>query len=470
MSSPAHSRSDWASSVREITSSRILLWIAFVLVHLWLGLVNLHGPGLPLGDVSYVYKFWTDQAIVSHYWVGIDGSWVYPIVALVPMLMARAFGPELYSSTWLSLAMVLDAVALAFIVGWGRQRRHVAVGWWWVLFLLLLGPIALGRIDSITVPLAIVGMLQVAKRPGAAAALLTIATWIKVWPAALLAAIVIAVRSRLRVVAVSVATSVAIVLAALALGAGSNVFSFVGQQTARGLQVEAPVSTIWLWAGWAHVPNTYVYYDQVLLTWQVRGPGVSTASGLMTPLLALVLVGVVIVALLAMRRGARSLEVLPALSLAFVCACIAVNKVGSPQYITWLAVPVILGLVTRLEGHGRSFRTPAIIVLVLAVLTQAIYPYLYGYLIGLNTVMLLVLSARNLLYFVLLVWSVVAVWRAPGLLGDRWFTDSTADAAVPPVAVPPVVWPFSAGKKPADRHGAADGDRLDPETPTDRTT
>lgn len=461
MSSPAHSRSDWASSVREITSGRTLLWVAFVLVHLWLGLVNLYGPGLPLGDVSFVYKFWTDQAIVSHYWVGIDGSWVYPIVALVPMLMARAFGPELYSSTWLSLVMVLDAAALAFIVGWGRQRRHVAVGWWWVLFLLLLGPIALGRIDSITVPLAIVGMLQVAKRPGAAAVLLTIAMWIKVWPAALLAAIVIAVRSRLRVVAVSVSTSAAIILAALALGAGTNVFSFIGQQATRGLQVEAPVSTIWLWAGWAHEPNTLVYYDQGLLTWQVRGPGVSTASGLMTPLLGLVLVGVVIVALLAVRRGARSLEVLPTLSLAFVCAFIAVNKVGSPQYITWLAVPVIFGLVTRLQGNGRSFRPPAIVVLVLAVLTQAIYPYLYGYLIGLNTVMLLVLSARNLLLFVLLGWAVAAVWRAPGPRDDRWFTDSTADEAMAPAA-----WPFSTGRA---GDGVADGDRLGRETKTDRT-
>jgi hypothetical protein len=462
------SGSDWAASVREIASSRVLLWIVFVLVHLWLGLVNLNGPGVPLGDVSYVYKFWTDQAIVSHYWVGIDGSWVYPIVALVPMLMARALGPELYSSTWLSLVMVLDAVALAFIVGWGRQRRHVAVGWWWVLFLLLLGPIALGRIDSITVPLAIVGMLQVARRPGAAAVLLTIATWIKVWPAALLAAIVIAVGSRLRVIAVSAATSVAIVLAALALGAGSNVFSFVGQQAARGLQVEAPISTIWLWAGWAHAPNVYVYYDQVLLTWQVRGPGVATASELMTPLLALVLIGVVIVAVLAVRRGARSLEVLPALCLAFVCACIAVNKVGSPQYVTWLAVPVVLGLVTRLEGHGRSFRTPAIVVLVIAVLTQAIYPYLYGYVIGLNAVMLVLLSARNLLFFALLGWSVVAVWRAPGLRGDRWFTGPAVDASAPgaPAApsAPSAPWPFSAGLRPAR------GGRLDEDNDSTRPT
>ena len=449
MSATAHSRPEWSASVREFASNPVLLWSAFVLTHLWLGMLNLYAPGMPLGDVSVVYKFWTDQAIVAHYWVGIDSSWVYPIVALVPMLLARAFGPELYSSTWLSLVMVLNAVAFASVIGWGRQRQNVSVGWWWVAFLLLLGPIALGRIDSITVPLAIVGVLQVAQRPAAAAVILTIATWIKVWPAAILAAIVISVKSRLRVVVVSAATSLVIVLVALALGSGANVFSFVGQQTARGLQVEAPISTIWLWEGWAHVPNTFVYYDQALLTWQVRGPGVSTASGLMTPLLALVLVAIVIVAILSVRRGASALDVLPALSLAFVAACIAVNKVGSPQYMTWLAVPVILGLSTRLAGHGRSFRTPAILSLVLAALTQAFYPYLYGYLLGLNTFMLLVLSARNLLVFVVLGWSLVAVWRASSARGDDALSRDAGEWE--PGGSVSGIWPFSTSKRPDDR-------------------
>jgi hypothetical protein len=423
--------------VRDFASGPVPLWGLFVLTHLWLGMLNLYAPGMPLGDVSVVYKFWTDQAIVAHYWVGIDSSWVYPIVALVPMLLARAFGPELYSSTWLSLVMLLDAVALAAILGWGRDRYGVRVGWWW----------ALGRIDSITVPLAIVGVLQVAKRPGLASAILTIATWIKVWPAAILAAILISVKSRMRVVAVSAVTSVVIVLAALALGSGGNVFSFVGQQTARGLQVEAPISTIWLWQGLLHVPNTFVYYDQALLTWQVRGPGASTASALMTPLLALVIIAVVIIAVLSVRRGAAALDILPPLSLAFVAACIAFNKVGSPQYMTWLAVPVILGLSTRLAGHGRSFRSPATIVLVLGALTQAFYPYLYSYLLGLNVVMLVVLSVRNALVVVLLGWAVVAVWRASSGRDESVADDSASGQ--------PRAWPFTTPKRTAER------DRLD---------
>ncbi len=434
-----------------ILSGPILLWAAFILAHLWLGALNLFGPGLPFGDVTIVYRFWTDQAVISNFWVGIDSSWVYPIVALVPMLIARVFGPELLPNSWLGLVLVLDIVAFGVLTGWGRIRRNFAVGWWWVAFLVLLGPIAVGRIDSITIPLAIVGVLLVATRPRAAAVILTVATWIKVWPAALLAAILMSVRARARVVVGVVVTSLGIIAIALSLGAGMNVFSFVTQQSVRGLQVEAPVSSIWLWQEFGGAANTFVYYDQGVLTWQVRGPGVEAASVLMNPLMILVVFALTVLAFLALRSRVAVADLLPSLSLAYVVALIAFNKVGSPQYITWLAVPVILGLATNAVGRGLPFRTPAILVLVLAALTQLIYPYLYGYVLGLNPVMLIVLSARNLLYFVLLGWSVVTLWRVSRTAESAPPTEDRGDGAWLPA-----VWPFG-----DNRDGPEERDRLD---------
>ena len=445
-----------------ILSSPILLWAAFILAHLLLGALNLYGPGLPLGDVTIVYKFWTDQALESNYWVGIDSSWVYPIVALVPMLISRVFGPELFPNIWLSLVLVLDIVAFGVLTGWGSTRRNFSVGWWWVAFLVLLGPIAVGRIDAITVPLAIVGVLLVATRPRAATVILTIATWIKVWPAALLAAILISIRARARVVVAVVVTSLGIIAVALSFGAGANVFSFVTQQSVRGLQVEAPVSTIWLWQEFAGAANTFVYYDQGILTWQVRGPGVEMASVLMNPLMTLVVFAITVLALRALSRRVAVADLVPSLSLAYVVALIAFNKVGSPQYITWLAVPVILGLATNAVGRGRSFRTPAILVLVLATLTQLIYPYLYGYVLGLNPAMLIVLSARNLLYFVLLGWAVVALWRAFGTAESVSSTEDQPNGGRLTEPWLPVVWPFHADRaRRDDGPGLDDRDRLD---------
>ena len=407
-----HAPGHWAAVGSSFARSPLLLFSVFVLVHFWLGLLNLFAPGLPLGDVSIVYKFWTDQAVVHHYLVGIDGAWVYPIVALVPMLVARLFGPELYSGSWLSLVLLLDLVALGVLTSWGRNRPMFQVGWWWILFLVLLGPIALGRIDSISVPIAIIAVLLITRQPRVAVILLTVATWIKVWPAAVLLAMLISLRERRQLVVVAVSTSIFIIVTALALGSGANVFSFITQQASRGLQIEAPVSTFWLWAAFAQTPHTFVYYDNLLLTWQVTGQGVDLASALMTPLLALVMLAITGLALLSLRRGVSVFHFLPPLVLAYVVAFIAFNKVGSPQYLTWIAVPIILGLVVQRRVRGASFRIPAALTLLLAALTQTIYPYWYGFLLGLNPVMLTVISVRNGLFFVLLAWALIALWRA----------------------------------------------------------
>lgn len=397
--------------LRDAFGNPIAAWCGFIAAHFWLGMLNLFADGFPMGDVT-LYRFWSDQAILGHYWVGIDGGWVYPIVAIVPMLAAAAFGPALYASTWLILVMLLDAAAFAVILGWGRagvSPRNIAAGWWWTGFLVLLGPIALGRIDSITIPLAVVGMLLVASRPTAAAVLLSVAMWIKVWPAALLAALFVATRARWRILAAAAGTSAAIMAVALVLGSGANLFSFITQQADRGLQLEAPVSAIWLWQAYTGAPGSYAYYDEALNTWQVTGTGVSAVGGLMSVLMALSVLAIVLIAVLAVQRGARAADVLAPLSLALIAALIAFNKVGSPQYMTWLAVPVILGLVTR---GGRSFRTPAILVAILGVLTQSFYPYFYGWLIGLHPAMLGLLTVRNALVFVLLGWAVAALWRS----------------------------------------------------------
>lgn len=401
------------SGIRSVFGSPITVWVAFVLAHLWLGLLNLYAPGLPLGDVTIVYKFWMDQALNHSFWVGIDSVWVYPIVALVPMLLATLFGSDQYASTWLTMVMLLDAVAFGFITGWGRSRERVAAGWWWVGFLVLLGPIALARIDSVSVPLAMVGVLIIANRPRVAALLLTIATWIKVWPAAVILAAVIALRSRLQVVAVGAVTSAVIVVLTLGLGSGANVFTFITEQSGRGLQPESPVSTIWMWLAVFRVPGARTYYDQGILSFAVTGPGADVAAALMTPLLAAAVAVIALLGLRAQRAGASPGDLFPPLALALTMALLAVNKVGSPQFIAWIAVPIVLGLVTASAGRGRSFATPAVLGLAIAGLTQLLYPYFYNYLIALNPLLVVALTVRNVLELVLLGWAVLAVVQAP---------------------------------------------------------
>jgi hypothetical protein len=404
----------------------ITLWIGFLLVHLIVGYLALMAPGARLGDVTTVYRPWALQA-QGGFVMGVDAPWVYPIVAIVPIMIPLVFGAQNYVGSWLTLVLLLNAAAFAVLV-FGRHRRNAMAGWWWLAFTLLLGPIALSRLDTLSVPIVMVGLLWLGLRPRLATVLLTIATWIKVWPAAVLASLVIASHHRWRVVAAAAATSAVFTVLALTFGAGPNVFSFVTAQGDRGLQVEAPVSLIWMWESIAGRQGSYVYYNEPLNTFEVTGDGINTAIALMSPLLAVAVVAIMLIGIRAARRQQAMTRVLPPLALALVTALIAFNKVGSPQYMVWLAAPIVLGLAYQ----GRAFRTPAILVAVMAALTQAFYPYLYDAILMLNPAMVFVLTVRNVLLFVLLGWAVWALWRAPTLRRDDELTPEKAS-----------VWPFA---------------------------
>jgi hypothetical protein len=395
--------------IRRRLGGRVALWVAFGLVHVLLCGLNLLAPGYPLGDVTGVYRVWAETA--QHGWVrmGIDSPWVYPILAFAPMTAALAFGAEWYGQAWLAMVTGLDALAFSVLLGRGTlSLRRRAAAWWWVGFLVMLGPIALGRIDAVTVPFAIVGLLWAAGRPRVAAALLTIAAWIKVWPAALVAALVIALRRRAEVAVTAVALSVGIVGVSVIAGSGLNAFGFIAQQTGRGLQIEAPLAVPWLWWIVGGTEQATIEYDRNILTFQVEGPGADAAAGLTTPLMALGVAAVLVLGIRAAVRRAPVVLLLPPLALAFTTVLMLANKVGSPQFVTWLAAPMILGIVL---GGGR-FLTPAALAGAIAVLTHVIYPYWYGWLLVANPGFVLLLTIKAVLLLVLFGWAVRAVWQS----------------------------------------------------------
>lgn len=393
----------------------VLLWTAFFAVHLVLGWICLVAPSLPMGDVTLAYRPWVMVGVEHGIWLGIDEPWVYPALAMLPMLGSLALGTELYASTWLTLATLADLVAFAVLV---HGRRATGAAWWWLAFLLALGPVVLGRIDVFATAAALVGALVVLRHPVIGSALLTIGAWIKAWPAALVGAALLALRTRLQVALGAASTTLAVLVAGVALGGGAGIFGFVAQQAGRGLQIESPLAVVAMWSAWAGGPNQ-VYYDHDILTYQLRGAGVELAAGLSTPLLAVAVLAIVVLGVIGAVRRAAAVRLLPALALALTSALILFNKVGSPQFAGWLAVPVVLGLVAAAQGtgggapeRGADWWMPAALSLAIAALTHAVYPYAYGLLLRLDTVVLAVLTLRNALYAVLFAWAVVALVRA----------------------------------------------------------
>lgn len=397
---------------RSFWHNPVLMWVAFAVVSVWLGWQGYVAEAVPYGDVSFIYEFWAGQAVGGAGVVGIDSQWVYPVLALAPILLPLIAGPGLYPVGWIILVTLLNAGAFAFLLYSApestRNKFQRTAAWWWLVFLLFLGPIAVARLDNVVTPLAIVGLLAAVQRPALAGALLAIATWIKVWPAALIAAVLVAVHKR-KTVLISVLVSSAVVIAiAVIMGGAANVFSFLGQQTSRGLQIEAPLATPFLWLAAFHKQGNAVYYDTVILTFQVMGDGTGLVADLSSVLLGIGFVGTLIWGFWLHRRGSSPAHVLPAVALTLTLVLIVFNKVGSPQYIGWLAAPVIAGLVLE----QRRFIAPAVIAFVLAALTQAFYPYLYNGLLNVQPLELSILTLRNIGELVLLAVSATVLYEA----------------------------------------------------------
>nr|WP_276511514.1 glycosyltransferase 87 family protein [Curtobacterium pusillum] len=387
---------------------------------------------MPLGDVTITYRRWIETGHTSGFWVGIDEDWVYPILAIVPMAAAALGGVGSIGTGWLVLMVVLDAVACAFL--WRFRAFGVRVVWWWLAFLLALGPIGLGRIDTVATVLALVGVAFVATRPAIASALFTAGAWTKVWPAALVGVLLLLRRGHRRgVLGSALVLTALIVLVDVLYGGAAHLLSFVGQQTGRALQIEAPLATPFMWAAAFGVPGAAVYYDREILTFEVSGAGTHAAAAVSTPLMAVVVVVGVLLALRAVRRGAHRTEAAPLLALLFVAALVAANKVGSPQYIGWFAAPIVWGLVAG-RPSARRFLPVAVAALPMALLTQVVYPGFYDQVLTVQPWVLVVLTLRNALEVGVLVWSVVALVRLG--VAARRRSDAAPDPVVPPLAEP----------------------------------
>jgi hypothetical protein len=391
----------------ERVSRRAVLWIAFAVVHLAVAVAGYHMPSQPMGDVYLVYEPWSQRALTGGGIVGITEPWVYPQLALVPLLATWIFGFLSYTPAWAVMVTLLDALAFWMLVGTGRSRGRVTGAWFWLAAILLLGPVGMYRLDGVTVPFAIAGALWLVRRPWVGSVLLAIATWIKVWPAALLAAAVVVMRRRLTVIGGALAVSAATLAVVFAAGGGAYAFGFVTEQTDRGLQIEAPVSGFYMLLAAFGVDGANIYYEPNILTFQVTGPNVDPVIAVMTPLMVAAIAAVFVVGALKAWRGATFAGVFPVLSLALVLGFIVFNKVGSPQYIVWLTTPVVIGLVL----DRRRWAKPAILVLVIAALTQGIYPLTYDGLLVAQLGPVLLLNTRNLLLVALFVWSVVRLAR-----------------------------------------------------------
>ena len=390
-----------------LQSPRTLIW-AFVALHVvfFIGLAPMMLTGQVLGDLP-LYRQWAELGFDHGRWQGIDTEWVYPIGALGPIALANIGGPYLYQFMWFFMTVLLNAAAVATLTNFGRRISGYKAAWWFLALSFLLSPVGLLRLEGLTAPLVIMGLVLLARQPVVAAVLLTVATWIKVWPAAVVLAVVVASRRRVTMIATGAAITALIAACVWMLGGARYLVGFVTMQSDRALQLEAPVSTPWVWLAMLGQPQTSIYQNYAIATREIRGPGAEAAAALMTPLMFAAISLIFVLMLLARRRGHDAARLLLIGALALVTAFVVFNKVGSPQYMLWIAPVVAAGI---LHGWHR-WRVPAYLMLVISGLTTLVFPVFYLPLIAGDPFALVLLTLRNGLLVVLLGWAVLALVR-----------------------------------------------------------
>jgi hypothetical protein len=394
-------------------------WIAYV------GTVLI--PARAFWDLD-LYRWWMWQGLHQGVWPVLDGDWVYPAGAVLPMLLPAlvdAVGTQPYAVAWSALITLLDAAAVVVLLRCaGRAPRAGAVrgevvppardpavgAWWWLAFVLLLGPVAVGRLDAVVAPVVVIALAVALRHPAVASALLTLGAWIKVAPGALLLPLVLVLRRPWRDLVLPAAAVCAVVVGVVAAGGGlAHLPSFLTEQGDRGLQVESVAATPFVLAGIAGGIGgepVRVVLNQEITTWEIAGPGTAAVAGALGVALPVALAAVTALLAWVRLRGGDGLDTAGFLArgaLFVAVTLILANKVGSPQFVGWLAGPVVVGLARPGAGGLRSWRVPAALVLVIAGLTQVVFPIAYDGITAQQAGPSLVLVLRNVLLLALLV-------------------------------------------------------------------
>jgi hypothetical protein len=362
------------------------------------------GPAADVTNEVGLYAGWAEQLLGEGRHPYVDVGIEYPPLVLpfvlAPRLLAGLVG---YPSAYVALMLVLDLAGLAGLLLTARRGGSRVGPWLWAVGVPLVGPILYVRLDLIPA-VATIWAVERASAGGWAGTggWLGLGAAAKIYPGLLLpAAVVAAPRRWLTTAAAAAAGGVALLPFADALPA--VVQSVLGYHGQRGIQVES------LWGAGLLVAQGLGYDVEVGYDFGAFhvASGVSPLLDAVGLALALLAVGAGTAAAARVPRGDAGR--LAGVLFATLAATMAVGTVLSPQFLVWLVA---------LAGAATSFtvsavRRPALLVLVVAALTQLLYPYLYDPLLRGEAVAVGLLVARNLLLLALAAAALVAAGRRP---------------------------------------------------------
>lgn len=317
------------------------------------------GP-LMMSDVR-LYSVWSILLSQQQFPVG-DDMWQYPPGAGVIFAGARYAGPNPVIG-FIALALLADLIILiSVLVAALKGKRGLLAPWVWVGAAVAIGPIMFARFDVFPTLFAVLVLLLVA-RPVFAGIAAGVGVLVKVWPGLMLIAL-----PRRKLPSALIATLVAVVAGWWLVGQwATGAVSFLGEQGGRGLQVESVGALPYVVANLFNHDLSFVFRFGSM---EIDMLGSREAG------LALTVLGLVLIAVLALLRLLGRLENVPAADVAMTALLISIatSRVFSPQYTVWIA-----GVAAVLMLDPRTRLRKAVWMLgIMALITQVIYPWGYG--------------------------------------------------------------------------------------------
>ena len=367
-----------------------------------------------VGDVFYYHR-----KINALFTAGLDRTlyeYPTPVVWILALPYGAAFGSRVgYLIAFIVLMLALDAV-FTYALWRSTGRRHDTSIDFWLIFVLLIGPLSYLRFDMLPAVLAGGALLAARHKPWVTGALTGLGAAVKLWPALLNGAF-LSYRSDRRPVGLAfVIVGFGLALISLIFGGWARLISPLTWQSDRGLQIESIWATPLMLAR-AASPDQWLVDISQYQAYEIFGPGVDVWIVISNLATLLGLTMIILLTIRAFRHNGSTPVAIGFVVVATVAIMTITNKTLSPQYLLWLGGPMAALMVLR--PNASVDEQPAINrmagqLLILALLTQLVYPLFYDGYLGRNGQLMIILSTvvtaiRNL---ALVVFTVEACWLA----------------------------------------------------------
>jgi hypothetical protein len=372
-----------------------------------------------VGDVYYYHR-----KINALFSAGLDRTlyeYPTPVVWILWLPYGASLGNRVgYLVAFIIFMLALDAV-FTYALWRSAGRRHDTAIDFWLIFVPLIGPLSYLRFDMLPAVLAGGALLAARRKPWVTGALTGLGAAIKLWPALLIGAFMSYRADRRPAGIAFVVVGFGLALISLIFGGWLRLISPLTWQSDRGLQIESIWATPLMLAR-AVKPDYWTVDMSRYQAYEIFGSGVEAWIMISNIATLFGLALIILLTIRAFRYDGSTPVAIGFVIVAIVAIMTITNKTLSPQYLLWLGGPMAALLAFRpqaLPGEQPAINRMAGHLLVLALLTQLVYPLLYDSYLGLQGQAMIILATivtaiRNL---ALVAFTVEACWLAWRTLG-----------------------------------------------------